>query len=291
MPLTSSFNTRLSESVLWNLFLIASGSLLYAVGAQCVAAKHGFLTGGIYGTSLLLWYVAKVLDPPTWYVLLNLPLLALAWFRVGRHFLLYTAFGVAATSVCGELVNAWAIPVQNQLYAAVVGGVFCGAGGGIILRSMGSGGGMDVVAIMLRERWNISIGRFSFVFNALLFSAGATYLPLDTVVVSIIFVFISSSTLEQVMGMFNQRKTVFIISENGEAICEAIVQMERFGATLIRGKGGFLGTDREILLTVTNNIALKRLEHLVFSLDERALFIVENTFYVSGGQFARKKYK
>ena len=62
---------------------------------------------------------------------------------------------------------------------------------------------------------------------------------------------------------------------------------ERFGATLMRGKGAYSGSDREILLTVTNNVALKRLENLVFSIDPRALFIVENTFYVSGGQFAR----
>ena len=33
---------------------------------------------------------------------------------------------------------------------------------------------------------------------------------------------------------------------------------------------------------------LKRLENLVFSIDRNALFIVENTFYVSGGQFARR---
>jgi uncharacterized membrane-anchored protein YitT (DUF2179 family) len=144
---------------------------------------------------------------------------------------------------------------------------------------------------MLRERWNIAIGWFSFCFNAVLFAAGATIMPPDIIIVSMIFVFISAATLEQVMSLFNRRKTVFIISENGEAICEAIINMERFGATLMRGKGGFLGTDREILLTVTNNIALKRLEHLVFSLDERALFIVENTFYVSGGQFARRRYK
>lgn len=291
MPLTPRVNTKLAESVLWNLFLLTAGSFFYAAGAQCLAAKHGFLTGGVYGTALLTWYITKLLDPPAWYVLLNIPVLALAWFSVGRHFLLYTMYGVLATSLFGGMINSYAIPIQNEFYAAVAGGVLCGAGSGIILRSMGSGGGLDVVAIMLRERWNIAIGRFSFCFNVLLFGVGAFFIALDTVVVSIMFVFINAAVLEQVMGLFNQRKTVFIISENGEAICEAIVQLERFGATLIRGKGGFLGTDREIILTVTNNIALKRLEHLVFSLDEHALFIVENTFYVSGGQFARKKYK
>ena len=39
---------------------------------------------------------------------------------------------------------------------------------------------------------------------------------------------------------------------------------------------------------MTNNVVLKRLENLVYTIDPGALFIVENTFYVSGGQFARR---
>jgi len=189
------------------------------------------------------------------------------------------------------LIGGYAIPVQNELYAAVAGGVLCGTGVGLCLRSMGSSGGLDVVAIMLRERWNVAIGRFTFCFNALLFLAGATFMALDVIMVSVIFVFISATVLEQVIGLFNQRKLVFIISDNGKAISEAIIKMERYGSTILRGKGGKTGMEREIILTVTNNIALKRLEHLVFSLDEHALFIVENTSYVSGAQFPRRQYK
>jgi len=291
MPLLEHHNKRLSASILWNLLLLTLGAFFYAAGAQCIAAKHGFLTGGIYGTSLLIWYATKLLDPPIWYILLNIPLFALAWFSVGRQFLFYTVYCVLMTSLFGELIGGYAFSIHSELYAAVAGGTLCGAGTGIALRSMGSGGGLDVVAILLRERWNIAIGRFSFCYNAMLFLAGASFMPLDVIIASIIFVFISASVLEQVIGLFNQRKTVFIVSDHGDAICEAITQMDRHGATLLRGKGGYSGTEREIILTVTNNLALKQLEHLVFNLDEQALFIVENTFYVAGGQFSRRRYK
>ena len=291
MPLLENTNIRLSASILWNLLLLTLGAFFYASGAQCIVAKHGFLTGGVYGTALLIWYTTNLFDPPIWYLVLNIPLFALAWFRVGRQFLLYTVYGVGMTAVFGELLGGYAIPVQNELYAAVAGGVLCGAGVGLCLRSMGSSGGLDVVAIMLRERWNVAIGRFTFCFNAVLFLAGATFMALDVIMVSVIFVFISATVLEQVIGLFNQRKLVFIISDNGKAISEAIIKMERYGSTILRGKGGKTGMEREIILTVTNNIALKRLEHLVFSLDEHALFIVENTSYVSGAQFPRRQYK
>ena len=54
-----------------------------------------------------------------------------------------------------------------------------------------------------------------------------------------------------------------VISDHGEEVSEAILVSERFGVTLMHGKGAYSGVDRKILLTVTNNVALKRLENLV----------------------------
>ena len=140
----------------------------------------------------------------------------------------------------------------------------------------------------LKQRWNIPIGQFSFAVNVCIFMAGAFSLSLDIIIASTIMMFISANTLEYVVGLFNHRKLVMIISEKGEEVSEAILASERFGVTLIRGKGAYSGGDREILLTVTNNVALKRLENLVFMVDPKALFVVENTFYVAGGQFSRR---
>ena len=156
-----------------------------------------------------------------------------------------------------------------------------------MLRSLGSSGGTDIIAILLRQRWNIPIGQFNFLFNVCLFCCGIAKLSLDMVIASLIMIFISSNTLEYVLGMFNRRKLVLIISNQGEIIGEAILASEKFGATMIKGKGAYSGTDKEILISVTNNVALKRLESLVFAIDPGALFIVENTFYVSGGQFKK----
>jgi len=42
-------------------------------------------------------------------------------------------------------------------------------------------------------------------------------------------------------------------------------------------------------MVVINNIQLKRLEEIVFTVDEHALFIVENTFNVLGSTFSKRK--
>ena len=282
-----SYNHKLAESVWWNLVLLTLGGLLTATCIQSVAAPHDFLAGGIMGVALLTNYWTGTLTPLLWYAMFCVPIYLFGWFFVGKRFLLYTAYGTLCTTVFGFFIN-FTIPLQSELYAAVVGGVLHGTAGGLMLRSLGSGGGTDVIAVVLKDRWNFSIGQFNVIFNGLLFLLGAYRLPFDLIVASMIMMFISSNALEYVLGMFNRRKLVFIISDHGEEISEAILVTERFGATMLRGKGAYSGSDREILLTVTNNIALKRLENLVFSIDRNALFIVENTFYVSGGQFARR---
>ena len=282
-----SYNHKLAESVWWNLVLLTLGGLLTAICIQSVAAPHDFLAGGIMGMALLTNYWTGTLTPLLWYAMFCVPVYIFGWFFVGKRFLLYTAYGTLCTTVFGFFIN-FTIPLQSELYAAVVGGVLHGTAGGLMLRSLGSGGGTDVIAVVLKDRWNFSIGQFNVIFNGLLFLLGAYRLPFDLIVASMIMMFISSNALEYVLGMFNRRKLVFIISDHGEEISEAILVTERFGATMLRGKGAYSGSDREILLTVTNNIALKRLENLVFSIDRNALFIVENTFYVSGGQFARR---
>ena len=287
MALSLASQQKLAQSPVWNLLLLTIGSFLFAFGAQGIAASHGFLTGGVFGSALLIWYASGWLSPSIWYAIINIPLFILSWVHVGRKFLLYSLYAATATTVFSEFITVQ-LPVKDPLYAAIAAGIVCGIGTGIQLRTLGSAGGTDVVAVMLKARWNIPIGQFSFAFNVLVFLAGSFLYKLDLIIASVIMMFISANTLEYVLGLFNRRKMVLIISERGEEVCEAILATERFGVTLLRGKGAYSGTDKEILLTITNNVALKRLENLVYSVDPRALFVVENTFYVSGGQFARR---
>ncbi len=282
----TTYNRKRTESVWWNLLWLTVGAFLMTVCVQGVAAPHNFLAGGVMGVALLLTYWAHGLPPLVWYLALCLPIYVIGWFLLGRRFLLYTFYGTVAMNVLGQFLQ-FELSFTNDVYAALVGGVLNGAASGIMLRTLGSSGGTDVFAILLKERWNIPIGQFNFLFNATLFLIGAFRLPADLIVASILMMFVASQTLEYVLGMFNRRKLVLVISSRGEEIGEAILASERYGATMIRAKGAYSGTDREILLTVTNNVALKRLENLVYTIDPHALFIVENTFYVSGGQFAR----
>ena len=278
----------LTFSVPWNLFLLTAGSILCAVGVNGVIIHHHFLTGGLFGASLLLYYGTGSLSPGLWYALFNLPLFALGWVLVSRRFFLYSVYATVVLTLAVEFLPM-DLGIHNQLYAAVAAGVITGAGGGMILRSLGSAGGLDIVAVILFQRYNIGVGKFYFVFNALLFSLSLATLEPDLFIASLILVFLSSKVVDSVLAMFSQRKVVLIISRHSGDIARDILEKLRIGATFLKGHGAWSGEDRDVLMTVINNIQLKRLEELVFGRDEHALFIVENTFNVLGTSFSRRK--
>ena len=258
---------KLAQSMLWNLFLLTVGAVFFSLGAQAVAAHHGFLTGGIFGAGLLGWYTTGLFTPAIWYLLINIPLFFVSWFQIGRQFFFYSLYGSLATTIISELIT-FQVPIQDHFYAAITAGVLCGTGTGLMLRTLGSGGGLDLIGVILNKRWNIGIGRFNFCFNAVMFLASMATISLDMVIVSFIQVFVASATIEYALRMGSQRKMVYVVTDRGEALCEAIIAEGYGGATVLKGKGAYSGGDREIILTVTNNIMLRRLENLVFAIDD-----------------------
>ena len=145
-----SYNKALAESVVWNLLWLTLGSVLMAVCIQSVAAPHGFLSGGVMGVGLLVNYWTGTLTPLVWYSVLCVPVYALGWFCVGKRFLLYTAYGTLCTTLFSFFIT-FNISITNEVYATVVGGVLHGAACGVMLRTLGSSGGTDVVAVLLKD--------------------------------------------------------------------------------------------------------------------------------------------
>ncbi len=276
------------QSIIWNLTLISIGSLIYAVGAKAILVHHKFIIGGLYGTGLFIYYKTELLSPGIWYLLLNIPLLIVGWIFLSRRFFFYSLYGICALSFFSDIVTL-NFAVHDQLYAAIAGGAICGVGTGIVLRSRGSGGGLDIIAILLFQKFNFGVGRFYMLFNVMLFTFVLTQYQPDLVIASIILTFISTITLEQVLALFNQRKIVYILSDKHAEIVDVIGKDLHQGATLLDATGAYTGKPKKMVMAITTNLQLKRLEEKVFEIDPHALFIVENSFNVIGSTFGKRK--
>lgn len=276
------------NQILWNLLLITVGSLFFAIGAEAILVHHKFIIGGLYGTSLLIFYKTGTLSPGIWYFLLNIPLFIIGWIFLSKRFFLYSLYGVTILTLFTEVISL-DFAILEQLYAAIAGGVICGIGSGIILRSRGSGGGLDTLAIILNQKFNFGVGKFFMLYNVILFTVVATQYNADIVIASMILTFASTLSLEQVLSLFNQRKIVYILSEFHQNIVDIIIKDMKQGATLLQARGAYSSKEKEMVMTITNNLQLKRLEEKVFSVDPNALFIVENSFNVIGSGFGKRK--
>jgi uncharacterized membrane-anchored protein YitT (DUF2179 family) len=279
---------RLTGTIAWNIGLLTFGAAVFGVGIKEIVLGKGLMAGGLSGVALLVYYLTGILGPGILYFLLNVPLMALGWVSLSRRFLLYTIYGMGITSAIMHFLPERAL-IADPLLAAIFGGAVMGAGSGIMLRSLGSAGGTDILAIWLNQKYNLRIGQFNFFFNLAVFAAGLAFYEPTLVLYSIILSYTNSKVMDYFLSLFNQRKMVFIISDKADDIARDIICNLKRGATFLHGAGAYTGKSKRIILTITNTVQIKRLEELVFSHDPNAFFVVENTFNVLGEGFSRRK--
>lgn len=280
----------LSLGVPWNLFLLTVGGLLSTFALKCIAAPQGFVGGGLFGTSMLIVYASDFLTIATWYAVLNIPILLMGWFFLSRRFMLYTIYCIAVTTVATYLFT-FEVHIADKTLAAIAVGTLCGAGSGIAMRSLGSDGGLNIISLILNQKYNFNVGTFNIIFNALLFLVALPIIKIDNVLYSLVITYLTSSLTNYFLGMFDERKLIFIISQEYQKISQSIMTHLGRGCTVLHGQGAFSRQEREVLLTVVHNIQLKRLEELVYAEDPQAFLIIENTHLVLGKGFSqRKKY-
>ena len=272
----------------WNLMLLTFGSFLIAFSVKAVAVPHGLLTGGMSGIALLCYYVFGGLTTGQWYLLLNLPVFVLGWVFVSRRFFFYSLYGMIATSVFIDIIS-YTMPIEDIWLAVLTGGGLLGAGVGVALRSLGSTGGADILAVICKEKFNMSMGSFEFWFNMLGFIGGFAFLNMHIVLYSIAMTFITAFAIEYVIGMFSERKMIIVISDHHEAIRRAILDDLDRGLTLLDGTGGWSGDPKKVILTMISSMQLKELEELVYTIDPDAFFIMGSGFHVLGQGFSSRK--
>ena len=279
---------KVTMSVPWNLMLLVVGGIIMAFGLKAFAVPHQLISGGIFGAGMLVYYQTGLLSVAAWYAILCIPVAIIGWLGLSRRFVLYSLFGMAVTTVSAQLIS-YAAPVDNPLLAAIAAGTTCGIGCGIMLRSFGSDGGLSLVSMVLHQKYNIKLGGFSLAFNIILFGFALAYSDLDTVLYSVILVYVLSGIIDYSMEFTNQRKVAFIISDNAEDISLEIMDKLHRGVTYLYTKGAYTNQERYLVLTVVHNYQLKRLEELVYRIDPKAFLIIENTFNVLGRGFSERK--
>ena len=267
--------------LLWNLLLLTLGSILGAIAINGILIPDGFLSSGLAGLVLILHYQFPRLPVPALYFLLNVPVFVLGWKFVGRRFFFYSLAGMTIFSVSLAWVHI-SFPVQDMLSSALLAGILSGVGFGITLKSLGSAGGTDILSVALLKRFSVRIGTTALAFNCMVLLAGALLFPLEKVLYTLIYIYVSARILNLVITGLSQRKAVMIVSTLGEEISRRIIADIHRGVTILRGQGAYSGRDEKVIYTVVNFRELARVKQLIRQIDPKAFVVVSDTLEVMG---------
>jgi uncharacterized membrane-anchored protein YitT (DUF2179 family) len=270
-----------TKQVLWNLVLIAVGSMLCATGINGILIPQQFLSGGVTGIALVIRYLVPSLPVAMLYFILNIPIYALGWMYVGRRFFLYSIAGLLIFSgalICPNVL----LPVHDKILSVLLAGIIIGVGSGIILRSLGSAGGLDILSIILMKRFSIRLGSSVLAFNVLVLGAGAVLFSLEMALYTLVYLYVNSSMINLVVTGLSQRKAIHIISPQWEKITQEINEKIQRGVTIMRGQGGYTSQEYQILYTVITFRELARLKRIISAVDPNAFVVVTDTLEVMG---------
>jgi uncharacterized membrane-anchored protein YitT (DUF2179 family) len=277
------------SKILWNLLLISAGSIICSLAIKGILVPKQFLAGGATGLALLVHYVLPSLPVGVIYFLVNIPLFLIGWMFVGRRFFYYSVAGLLIFSAV-VLLSYPVIEIKDTILAALTAGIITGVGSGIILRSLGSAGGLDILSVILYKKYSIRLGTTVMVFNALLMIVAAFRIPLEMVLYTLIYLFVTSYIVNLVVTGFSQRKAVMIISAKWHEISREIMEHLQRGVTVVRGEGGYTGQEVRILYSVIAFQELSRFKEMIRKIDPEAFVVVTDTMEVMGKRIGNQPH-
>lgn len=280
---------RYALPVIKNLALIAAGCTIFVYGMNAVMIPAKMFSGGLTGLAILIKYKYAWASVGGTYLLLNLPLLLLGWYQVGKRFIAYSLFGIVYFSLVTMLFRPPVVQLSDPLLSALLAGVICGVGNGLVLRSLGSAGGMDILAVYLNKRWGLRVGTIYFGSNAAVILVGIYFHEINAALYSTILLFVSGSVIDAVISGFNARISVLVVSDNWETIAGQILGRLNRGVTYLDGEGAFSHNPKRIILTITTVTELPKFKDLIFHLDPDAFVVINNTLEVLGQRHGRRR--
>ena len=286
LPLSKPEILESLAQVALNLFYLAAGSSLCAVALNGILVPNHFTSGGVVGIALILNHFAPSVSLSWAYALLNIPLFILGWRALNLRFLAYSLLGSAFYSFMVELLPV-TLPVDDPLAAAVLAGILTGAGGGLILKSQGSAGGGDVLGVILLKKYSIRIGSTVLALNIMVLGASVLLFPLEKLVYTLIFIYVTAKVMDLVMMGLSKRKMVLVVSSQAQKIAERILGDKTAGATLLQTQGAFSGQPGQAVMSAVNYRQLAAFKQSVQEFDPNAFMVVSDTLEVSGQRFRK----
>ncbi len=285
-----------------NIFILILGNFLVAGASSFCFLNYqhgdfnGLLSGGVSGFTLILNELFNG-NLEVVAIIVSWVLFIIGTIFLGLRFGLKTLFG---TILFSGFLTLFTLPFFNQfqeeinaldpILTSILGGMAVGTGCGIIYRIGGSTGGFDIPPLILNKYFKFKLSRCFFVQDGLLvLLALIAKFSLNHVLVGLISVFVCAYFVEVTQVSGQKCYIAEIISNEYEAINQAILEKLDRGTTLFFAKGGYTKQDKVVIKVMIPKKQYHDLMKLVIDIDKNAFLSLQVTSDIFGDGF--KKYE
>lgn len=280
----SAAHKRSLSSQMFSYFWLTLGAFLAAFALEVFFIPNHLIDGGVVGVAMILGNVFGKQVIPYLLLLFNLPFLVLAYRSIGKVFVIHML--VATFLFSGSMVFiSHFLPWEFQgesLEVVVIGGALLGIGLGLIIREGGCLDGTEILGIIINRRVGFTVGQVVLFCNIFVFgAAGVVFQDWHPPLMSLITYIVVIKIMDNVIVGLDETKSVLIISSKSKAIADAIIYELGLGLTIMYGRGGFSGDEREILYVIAERLQLAELKELILREDSSAFIAIENLHEVA----------
>ena len=279
------------KTVLRDYVMLSLGTLLTTVGLYVFAMPHQFVMGGVIGISIVLEpLLPSFITAGVLVTILNMILLLIGFAFLGKDFGFKTVYTSIFLSCVGMLIE-WLgrrydlFPLTDNLLLELVLAVILPAvGTAIVFYYNGSGGGTDIVALIMKKYMRIEGGKALLCVDFLIMLVSFTY-SVEIGLLSMLGLFMKSLIVDKVTKSMLRSKYCIIVTTHPDEIGEYINKKLQRGATMWKGMGVYTHEEKHILLVVMNAKQIRQVRRDIMMIDSRAFTIVEDTSDVIGNGF------
>ncbi len=271
-----------------SFFKLSVSIFIMAIGIYFFKFANNFSFGGITGLAVLVAKIAPI-SASDFSFIMNMLLLVIGYFVLGKSFAMATAYGTILLSALlsiFERVFPMTQPLTDQPILELCFAIALPAFASAMLFNMGaSSGGTDIIAAIAKKYTSVNIGR-ALLYSDVIFAA-ASFLIFDikTGLYSILGLFVRSLMIDNFIESFNLSKYFNVVCCNPTPICDFITHDLNRSATIVLAQGAFTGEDRYMVLTALNRSQAVKLRNHIKEVEPGAFILISNTSEIIGKGF------
>lgn len=274
-----------------HLIIVLIGNALLALGVTVFVSPTQLIMGGGTGIAFALHHYFQF-DISLSVLIINIIMFIAGLIFLGKKFAMLT---IVSTVVYPfflklfETIVAFYQPTFDLFLSTIFGGILIGLGIGLVLRQGASTGGMDIPPILLNKWFGIPTSVLIYICDFIVIMCQAFSTDLQSLLYSIIVLFISSVTIDKTLMLGSTQIQVVIITPKYEQINSWIHQNLDRGTTYLEITTGLNKEQQKAIMCVLSKRQLHALNNGILEIDPTAFTVISDVHEVHGRGFSLPK--